>query len=254
MATYNGGRFLEEQLRSIAQQTVLPCELLIHDDLSTDYTLDIVERFARSAPFPVRVHRNEQNVGFIRNFRASASRCIGDLIAFCDQDDWWDPQRVERCVARFEHSDLLLLYHNAWLVDETRRKIGVLYDAQHELRALKVRPFAPWHWCNGLLQVFRADLRQFDDLWGESISQFSEGIVAHDRWYFFLAQALGRVEFLDQPLVEYRQHQFNTYGAWQTRTFGNSLLARMAHDADQDVRFARAAESRGRILKELARR
>ena len=79
-------------------------------------------------------------------------------------------------------------------------------------------------------------------------------MLAHDRWYFFLAQALGRVEFLDEPLVEYRQHQSNAFGAWQIRTFGNSLLARIAHEGGLDLRYARAAEWRCQISRALAQR
>lgn len=254
MATYNGAAFLEEQLRSIGSQTVLPCELVIQDDLSSDDTIPIAENFARSAPFPVRIIRNQSNLGFVRNFRASASRCVGDLIAFCDQDDWWEPMRIERCLPRFESSDVLLLYHNARTVDKARRKIGMLYEPENERRALDVAPFAPWHWCNGLLQVFRSSLRAFDELWEGAVSHVGSGMLAHDRWYFFLAQALGRVEFLEECLVDYRQHETNAFGAWQIRTFGNGLLKRMAHDASQDVRLARAAQSRAHISSALSER
>lgn len=254
MATYNGSRFLLEQLRSIAEQTVLPCELVIQDDLSSDNTLDIAEQFASAAPFPVHIDRNAERLGFIRNFRTAASRCTGDLIGFCDQDDWWVPQRLEQCIAPFADPDLLLLYHNAWTVDEERRRTGTLYDGGNELRLLQVTPFAPWHWSNGLLQIFRAGLREFDHLWDGSVCQVTGGTIAHDRWYFFLAQALGRVGYLDQPLVEYRQHRSNAFGASQIRLFRSPFMARIAHEGSQDARYAEAADFRARTIRTLAER
>ena len=74
MCTYNGGRFLEEQLLSIAGQTRLPFELVVCDDHSTDATCKIVQAFAASAPFPVRLYVNERNLGSTKNFEhANAS-------------------------------------------------------------------------------------------------------------------------------------------------------------------------------------
>lgn len=255
LATYNGGRFLAEQLQSIAAQSLLPAELVINDDRSTDDTLDVARQFARTAPFPVHVHRNERNLGFIENFRAASLRCAGDLIAFCDQDDWWNPKRLETCVPAFDDPDVLLTYNNAMMVDEGRRPLGLYYDPEAERESLRIKPFAPWKWSNGLLQVFRADLRRFDDLWRESVSHLRDGILAHDRWYFFLAQSLGTVQFVDAVLVEYRQHEANVFGAGPNLVSPKpSLFDRAKHEGGQDLQYAKAAAARARILGKLAAR
>lgn len=255
LATYNGGRFLAEQLQSIAVQSVAPAELVISDDGSADDTLEITERFAASAPFPVRIHRNPRNLGFIGNFRTAASLCKGDLIAFCDQDDWWHRNRLETCLAAFDDPEVLLVYHNAMMVDEARQPIGMLYNAEIEERALATRPIAPWKWSNGLLQVFRAELRRFDDLWDQSRSHTRDSILAHDRWYFFLAQALGRVEFVDEVLVEYRQHGGNTYGIGpDVPSKKRTLFDRLQHEGSKDLRYAKAAEARSSIMRQIAER
>src|SRR5262249_24814222 len=68
MATYNGARFIRQQLESLAQQTLLPHELVVRDDVSTDRTLSIVEEFSRHAPFPVRIHKNDVRLGYPDNF------------------------------------------------------------------------------------------------------------------------------------------------------------------------------------------
>jgi glycosyltransferase involved in cell wall biosynthesis len=89
MTTYNGEVYLEEQLRSLAEQAHLPDELVICDDTSTDSTVDIINRFSEGAPFPVRLFINEERLGWRCNFLSAASLCRSEYIAFCDQDDIW---------------------------------------------------------------------------------------------------------------------------------------------------------------------
>src|SRR5690348_14254665 len=101
MATYNGARFVTEQLDSIAGQTQLPVEVVICDDRSTDETVSILESFAAKAPFRVTLHRNDEQLGYRLNFKKAVSFCTGDLIAFCDQDDVWHPDKLKTLSAQF---------------------------------------------------------------------------------------------------------------------------------------------------------
>src|SRR4051812_16300560 len=94
LATYNGEKYLSAQLESLALQTRLPAELVVCDDCSTDRTIDIIDEFIARAPFPVRVARNESRLGFVNNFMRAAQGCRADLIAFCDQDDIWEPNKL----------------------------------------------------------------------------------------------------------------------------------------------------------------
>ncbi len=87
MCTYNGARFLPEQLASFAAQERLPDELVVCDDGSTDATMEILQDFAATALFEVRVERNPQNLGFVRNFEKTLSLCTGDIVFLSDQDD-----------------------------------------------------------------------------------------------------------------------------------------------------------------------
>src|SRR3954470_19039846 len=80
MCTYNGARFLGAQLASVAAQTRPPDELVVCDDRSTDETADIVRAFASRAPFPVRLHVNEENLGSTKNFERALSFCEGEVI------------------------------------------------------------------------------------------------------------------------------------------------------------------------------
>src|SRR3954454_9678676 len=91
LASYNGARFIDEQLASLAAQTRPPDELVVCDDGSTDDTLDHVERFAATAPFEVRIVRNAENLGFSGNFQRVLALVRGDIVFICDQDDIWYP-------------------------------------------------------------------------------------------------------------------------------------------------------------------
>src|SRR5580698_5355366 len=75
MATYNGARYVGEQLESLARQTVLPTELVVTDDNSTDNTVDIVTAFATKAPFPVHIEKNPKRLGYRDNFMKAVSLC-----------------------------------------------------------------------------------------------------------------------------------------------------------------------------------
>lgn len=96
LATFNGGNFLSEQLQSYLTQTLLPAELVVCDDGSTDRTLDKLHFFAQVAPFEVRVVPNDFRLGLVQNFAKAISLCRGDLIALSDQDDVWRPDKLAR--------------------------------------------------------------------------------------------------------------------------------------------------------------
>ena len=100
LASYNGERYIAEQLDSIARQTRLPDELIISDDASTDSTPAIVHEFAQRVPFPVRFLQHER-LGSTGNFELAIAACQGDIIFLCDQDDVWYPNKIEVIEAVF---------------------------------------------------------------------------------------------------------------------------------------------------------
>lgn len=213
MATYNGERFIGEQLRSLAAQTRRPDELVVSDDGSTDRTLAIVDEFARTAPFPVRVRRNDVQLGYGDNFLAAARACTGEWIAFCDQDDVWLPHKLDT-VARYFHvpdRDVLLVVHNALVVDAALQPTGVRYPGIRR-RAVRRGTDLPMLWfAGGLTMVFRADLvtRLSPHDRGPGHGSPAQAL-AHDAWVCWLACLLGDVALLTDDLVLYRRHAGTT--------------------------------------------
>ena len=94
MATYNGEKFIREQLDSILAQTITDWELIVCDDVSIDATITILEEYAKKDG-RIQIHKNKVNLGFKRNFEKAISLCSGDYIALYDQDDIWYPNHLE---------------------------------------------------------------------------------------------------------------------------------------------------------------
>lgn len=130
MATYNGGKYLQEQLDSFSLQTRLPDELIVCDDVSTDETFDILQKFSASAPFKVEVVQNECNLGFVKNFEKAIALCSGDIIFLSDQDDIWQPNRVEYSVGIFnKHPEYGYIFSDANFIDSKSQPLeGTLWE------------------------------------------------------------------------------------------------------------------------------
>jgi glycosyltransferase involved in cell wall biosynthesis len=213
MATYNGAKYIEEQLESLKRQTNRPLELIVADDGSTDDTLKIIRSFAGRASFPVRLTQNNPNKGYRRNFCDAAALAQGDIVAFCDQDDVWREDKLERLAEAFNDPSILLVHHNARLIDNHGQLIGQFRPAG-ALPALSSRlTYDPWFFPYGLCQAFRRQLVRWNDLRESTVDfYFDDQRLAHDQWYFILASVLGSIAYLDHELVDYRQHAANTYG------------------------------------------
>src|ERR1700761_5910865 len=125
LCTYNGERFLPQQLASIAQQTRLPDELVVSDDGSHDRTLTIIRDFAPSVSFPVSVFENQQQLGVAANFEQAIRACEGDLIALSDQDDIWYPERMQISEEVLMADPRVgLVFSDADLIDEEGEPLG----------------------------------------------------------------------------------------------------------------------------------
>ena len=143
LCTHNGARFLPEQLKGFLDQQRHPDEIIICDDVSTDATLELLEAFARSAPFPVRIYRNSENLGYSRNFMKSVGLCSGDIIAFSDQDDVWYARKLLRLEQFFlSHPDAGGIFSDGDLIDTSSRRIPGTLWASFQFRAKDQRRVA----------------------------------------------------------------------------------------------------------------
>ncbi len=206
MCTYNGAKFLQEQLRSIAAQSMPVQEIIICDDCSTDETCAIVDTFSRQHPGIIRLYRNSTRLGYSQNFAQALSLCRGGIIFLSDQDDSWLPTRVERIAALFASDDRCAVVSVAAIVtDESLNPNGKRLLPM--FRSLDEKPStfsARIHQSSayGCTLAFRASLYPLifpiSPHWG------------HDNWICFIASRFTEIRGIEDPLMFYRRHSAST--------------------------------------------
>ena len=122
MATYNGSKYLSEQIDSILSQTYSDFELVVTDDCSTDDTFSILSYYA-SMDSRIRIYENESNLGFRDNFAKAIGLCVGDYVALSDQDDIWLPNHLELLISNI--STYSIVCANSELIDQYGKSIGL---------------------------------------------------------------------------------------------------------------------------------
>lgn len=254
LATFNGAEYLARQLEDLATQTRLPQELVVCDDASSDRTFSILEEFAASAPFPVYIYHNDVRLGYRANFLKCANLCHSDLIAFCDQDDRWLSNKLDRVVSCFRDPEIVLVFHNADVMNADGNRIARLYHEDAWPAVLPPLTGSPWQFALGFTQIFRRSLLAYDGWWKTSEDPNTEyQPLAHDQWYFFLASVFGTTLYIPDILTSYRQHGSNTFG-W--RRVALPFMARVRREVkgarNSMRRRTSAAEQRARLLQSIA--
>lgn len=252
LCTFNGERFIAEQLSSLASQTRPPGEIVVGDDGSTDNTVEIVEAFAREHPelnvqlLPV----SERRLGYRENFFRTALACSGNLIAFCDQDDVWRDDKLEIAAATIEADRSLLFFHDYRVVDEQLRP---LYTDRNESRQSCLFPrltISPWTFPLGFSIVFRRELLQYSSARTLARDPYQpDQPIAHDVWFSLIANLIGETSFSSELLVDYRQHKANAFGASSPNPKGRlALIKRLLRVID----YAALANVAGSIVKAIS--
>ncbi len=239
IATYQGERYLRQQLQSIAGQKLLPMEVVITDDQSSDATAQIAEEFARSAPFPVRFYRNETRLRYAENFMRAASLCRGELLAFCDQDDIWLENKLSTCVPPFQDPDVQLICHSAQTVSG-EGQLGYFFPHFKKTRKLPLGACDPLENRPGFAMIFRKDMLSVLSPEGRP-----ERLIPHDHWVWFLASFTGKVVKMAEVVCHYRQHESNVFGASEV-TVGRKL--RVATETPRYLDVANAELECSRFL------
>lgn len=260
LCTRNGERFLAQQLDSIARQTRPPDEIVACDDRSEDATRYILESFARSAGFPVRVHGNRERLGTAKNFEQAIALSSGEIIALADQDDVWRPEKLAKLesvlAARPEAGAAI---SDAALVDAELRPLGrtlwqnLSFGARDRRRVANgrmVEVLLKRNVACGNTMAFRASFR--------SLVLPIPPQWEHDPWIALLIAMVAEIALIDQPLIDYRQHAGQQIGgetrpmvtAGELAETSRDLLANQRTFSDRGaencrlalVRFTRALE------------
>ncbi len=198
MATYDGAGYLGEQLASLAAQTRLPDELVVCDDGSSDATVALIESFAASAPFTVRIEVNTPRLGVNANFEKAARLCLGDIVFLCDQDDVWYPGKLAEIERLFDdRPETMVILNDAALVNETLEDSGLT-----QLGTVRRSGYDDNAFNFGCCSAHRK-------AWQDVVFPTPADADYHDKWINGLAHAVGAAWVTDLTLQAYRRHGDN---------------------------------------------
>ncbi len=228
MCTFNGDRYLEEQLDSFAFQTRLPDEIIICDDGSSDNTLSIIEKFSNKASFPVRIFTNKIRLGSTKNFEKAISYCKGDIIALSDQDDVWFSNKLGCIENIFQTSPKIgAVVSNGEVVNELLQPLNYrLWDSfgfdkynQNIVRAGKALDvLLKRNVVTGAAMAFKSDLR--------NIYLPIPSSWVHDGWIALLISFFAELVITPEPLIKYRTHSEQQIGGQKKNLLDKIKMSR----------------------------
>ncbi|HWV74152.1 MAG TPA: glycosyltransferase family 2 protein [Pseudosphingobacterium sp.] len=199
LCSYNGAKYLRNQIDSIVSQTYRPLELIIVDDKSSDNTAEILSLYAENnKDILFRVFENERRLGYVKNFEKAISLCSGDFIAIADQDDVWTTDKIEILMNKL--GSHILIYHDSLLIDEQGQSLNKkMSDRFRMYRGRNPKQLLLYNCISGHSCLFRKELKY-------KFGSFNP-MHYYDHWIAYVASNLGTIGFVDQCLVSYRQHQ-----------------------------------------------
>jgi glycosyltransferase involved in cell wall biosynthesis len=214
LATFRGKAFINEQLRSIIGQSTPPSEVVVFDDASDDGTFEVVQEFASKSGVRVVACRQPQNRGLIGNFESAVVATKGDVIFLADQDDVWYPQKISRVLETFDGNPAIgLVFSDADLVDQNLKPLGkTLWNSIGFNQAERAQMRSPLAF-DLLLKRFLVTgaTLAFRRCFLELVLPLPRHLI-HDAWIALAIGAVSRIECIDEPLIQYRQHSGQQIG------------------------------------------
>lgn len=201
MCTFNGSKYLSNQIDSILCQTIEADEIVIVDDCSTDETIDILQNYSILCD-KIRIFKNDYTLGPINNFEKAARLCSGDYIFFSDQDDVWLPNKIEFMIEAIGSGDFL--YSDAQIIDV----VGNIIQ-ESELKYHQVKPCPPrdpfYFFTNNCVSGHNLLVTK---RFIENSFPFPKNVM-YDQWLALLASVASGIKFLPMPLCQHRIHRSN---------------------------------------------
>ena len=259
MASYNGQDYIVKQLDSIRCQTKPVDQCIIVDDCSTDETVTIIENCQKEHPdLPICLYRNEQNLGYRRNFKKAVSLTNGDYIFLCDQDDIWNLDKVEKMIDIMKtNTSILALNSSFTFIDEFDKPKEVelipafsnnnLYRRPVAKDALVEIPFDEMLIQNGFQGCACCMRKEIKELF---LQCFTEQRF-HDWLINLLASANHGLYFYNHPLFQYRVHSKNTIGINEVETLSEKDRLKKTNTLHWRTLFAQSSVESIEILESV---
>lgn len=213
IAVFNGSKYIAEQIKSIVNQSVKPHEIIISDDGSSDDSIKIAEDILRNTGVGYTIISNKYSRGFSNNFQSALECCTGDVVFLSDQDDFWMPDKIEKCIEKVVGVNKYLLIHDMFIGDA---KLAI--NDKTYLEEMIFNRLNPDDYCSGCAMVIDKDLL-------DVALPFPAQLRDHDIWVNEIAKSLGQRVLLHSPLSIYRRHGKNltTNKIFDRRKFVNFM-------------------------------
>lgn len=215
LCTFNGELFLKEQLNSILSQTVLPTEIIICDDCSTDQTWQILTDYQSRFPQLFSLNRNNENIGYVKNFEKAMALCSGDLVFLSDQDDIWHPNKIEKIILFFKQNpQFTVLAHDLRLLAATndQQTFWDLKNFASEKTNLSSEKLLEQILLNGNIFPGMSLAIRKSFLKNNLPLQKVDSIIIHDYELVIKALKANKFAILNNVLGFYRQHESQSIG------------------------------------------
>lgn len=215
LATYNGKKYIKEQLESILNQTYSNFTLFISDDLSTDGTYEILEQYSKKDE-RIKLFKQEKNLGVVANFEFLLGKVEDKYYAFSDQDDIWLPDKIEKSLNKLITEKADIVFTDLEVVDNNLNTISKSYWELKEFKNKIVKH-------NGFNALYLNNYVTGCTMLAKSetikkcmpIPKNSKFIL-HDYWIALITSQTGKIVFIDIPTIKYRQHKNNKVGSKKT--------------------------------------
>ena len=216
LACYNGEEYICEQIESLLTQTYQDFIIYINDDYSNDKTFEIIEKYNKQYPDKIITTRNIKNSGSAKhNFMEMMIQHKDDYVMLCDQDDIWLPDKIERTLekmlqleSKFGKQTPLLVFTDLYVVDENLLMIADSYQrmSDSDYKRSKLEYELTQNIFTGCTGMYNRALASF-------LEFHPNFTVMHDWWLMLIACLFGKIDFINEPTILYRQHMRNSVGA-----------------------------------------
>ena len=221
MATYNGGKYIREQLDSILNQSYKDIRIIIRDDGSKDSTVEIIHEYEVQYPSGVILVLDDVKCGSSRsNFMQAMKYTSADYIMFSDQDDYWLPDKVQHSLDKMLEIESqigkdkpVLVFGSYKPVDENLKEIpDNVKNRQEAAYKLAFSNLLVQNYVNGCLMMINKTL-------ADKMGDYDDRILMHDWWSALIAAGGGKIEYIDEIMMLYRQHGCNVVGSVNVKSF-----------------------------------
>lgn len=211
MATYNGEKYLKEQIDSILNQTYKNIQLIISDDCSTDKTREILKKYEQNDK--IKIFYQDKNLGYIKNFEFLLKNVESDLYMLSDQDDVWKKEKVEKSVEKLKEENVDLVFGDLEVVDENLNTIYKSFNKYMKLERKINKCIGDYKLQYLYNCITGCTILSKKELLDKILPLPSKSkYMVHDYWMGLMVALNGKIGYMKEPYIEYRQHGNNQIG------------------------------------------